>query len=133
MAVYKPKRKSEASRFYVCEFIIQGKRIQESTGTSSRTVAKEYEKRRRTELERAAAGMPTEQRANRIRTVEEVVTPYLEGYELNHRAKSVLFAKGRLRHVNRGDRSGTGDSRHWSAGVGLRSAAGDPGRRGHPA
>jgi integrase len=101
MAVYKPKRKSEASRFYVCEFIIQGKRIQESTGTTSKTVAKEYEKRRRTELERAAAGMPTEQKANRIRTVEEVVTPYLEAYELNHRAKSVLFAKGRLRHIIR--------------------------------
>ena len=101
MAVYKPKRKGDASKFYVCEFVIHGKRIQESTGTTSKTVAKEYEKGRRAELERAAVGMPTEQKANRIRTVAEVVKPYLEGYELNHRAKSVLFSKGRLEHVCR--------------------------------
>lgn len=101
MSVYRPKRKTEASKFYICEFVIQGKRIQESTGTTSKTVAKEYEKRRRAELERAAVGMPTEQKANRIRTVAEVVKPYLEGYELNHRAKSILFSKGRLEHVCR--------------------------------
>jgi integrase len=101
MSVYRPKRKSEASKFYVCEFIIHGKRIQESTGTTSKTVAKEYEKRRRAELERAATGMPTEQKTNRIRTVAEVVKPYLAGYELNHRVKSVLFSKGRLEHVRR--------------------------------
>jgi len=46
MSVYRPKRKTEASKFYICEFVIQGKRIQESTGTTSKTVAKEYEKRR---------------------------------------------------------------------------------------
>ena len=101
MAVYKPKRKGDASKYYVCEFIIHGKRIQESTGTTSKTVAKEYEKRRRAELERAATGMPTEQKTNRIRTVAEVVKPYLAGYELNHRAKSVLFSRGRLAHVCR--------------------------------
>jgi integrase len=101
MAVYKPKRKGDASKYYVCEFIIHGKRIQESTGTTSKTVAKEYEKRRRAELERAATGMPTEQKTNRIRTVAEVVKPYLAGYELNHRAKSVLFSRGRLAHVRR--------------------------------
>src|SRR5580700_5923365 len=64
MSVYKPKRNSEASKFYVCEFIMHGKRIQESTGTTSKTVAREYEKSRRAELERAAAGMPTQQKAN---------------------------------------------------------------------
>jgi len=101
MAVYKPTRKGNGSKFYVCEFVIHGKRIQESTGTTSKTVAREYEKIRRSELERAAAGMPTEQKASRIRTVEEIVTPYLNGYELNHRAKSVLFSKGRLQNVTR--------------------------------
>lgn len=45
--------------------------------------------------------MPTEQKANRIRTVTEVVKPYLEGYELNHRAKSILFSRGRLEYVCR--------------------------------
>ncbi len=32
MAVYKPTRKGEASKYYVCEFVYQGKRFQESTG-----------------------------------------------------------------------------------------------------
>lgn len=101
MAVYKPKRKGESSKFYVCEFVTHGKRIQESTGTTSRTVAKEYEKCRRAEVERAAAGLPTEQKANRIRSVAEVAKTYLEGYKLNHRPKSIVFANGCLAHVER--------------------------------
>jgi hypothetical protein len=51
MAVYKPKRQGVESKYYVCEFIYQGKQFQESTGASTKTVAKEYEKRRRAELE----------------------------------------------------------------------------------
>ena len=101
MAVYRPKRKGDASKFYVCEFVYQGKRFQESTGATSKTLAKEYEKGRRAELERAAAGLPTEQKANRIRTVSEVVKPYLGGYSLNHRPESILFANGRLAQVQR--------------------------------
>jgi integrase len=101
MAVYKPTRKGEASKFYVCEFVYQGKRFQESTGATSKTVAKEYEKRRKAEMERAAAGLPTEQKAFRIRTVTGVVDAYLSGYRLNHRPKSVLFANGRLAHVKK--------------------------------
>ena len=99
MAVYRPKRKGQVSKYYVCEFVYQGKRFQESTGATSKTVAKECEKQRKAELQRAAAGMPTDQKASRIRTVAEVIKPYLEGYTLNHRAKSVLFAEGRLARV----------------------------------
>ena len=91
MAVYRPKRKSESSKFYVCEFVYQGKRFQESTGATSKTVAKEYEKRRKAEMERAAAGLPTDQKAFRIRTVADVIEPYLEGYKLSHRPQSILF------------------------------------------
>lgn len=101
MAVYKPKRKGETSKFYICEFVYLGKRFQESTGATSKTVAREYEKRRKAELERAAAGLPTEQKANRIRTVNDVVEPYLAGYRINHRPKSILFAEGRLEHVKK--------------------------------
>lgn len=101
MAVYKPKRKGETSKFYVCEFVYQGKRFQESTGATSKTVAKEYEKRRKAELERAAAGLPTEQKAQRIRTVNDVVEPYLAAYNLSHRPNSILFANGRLAHVKK--------------------------------
>jgi integrase len=101
VAVYKPKRKAGASKFYVCEFVYQGKRFQESTGATSKTVAKEYEKRRRAEMERAAAGMPTTQKAHRIRTVADVIKPYLDGYKLNHRPQSVIFATGRLAVVQK--------------------------------
>jgi integrase len=101
MAVYRPKRKGESSKYYVCEFVYQGKRFQESTGATSKTVAKEYEKRRKAEMERAAAGLPTEQKATRIRTVNDVVSPYLAGYRVNHRPKSILFAEGRLEHVKK--------------------------------
>ena len=37
----------------------------------------------------------------KIRTVNDVVDPYLAGYKLNHRPKSVLFANGRLAHVKK--------------------------------
>ena len=56
---------------------------------------------RRAELERAAAGLPTEQKAARFRTVNDVVDPYLTSYKLSHRPKSVLFANGRLAHVKK--------------------------------
>ena len=32
MAVYRPKRNGVDSKFYVCEFVMQGKRVQECTG-----------------------------------------------------------------------------------------------------
>ncbi len=101
MAVYRPKRKGEAPKFYVCEFVYPGKRFQESTGATSKTVAKEYEKRRKAETERAAAGLPTDQKATRTRTVADVIKPYLEGYKLNRRPQSVVFAKGRLTVVEK--------------------------------
>ncbi len=101
MAVYRPKRNGQASKFYVCEFVYQGKRFQESTGATSKTVAKEYEKRRKAEMERAATGMPTEQKANRIRTVAEVTKAYLNGYKLTHRLSSIDFATLRLSVVDR--------------------------------
>ncbi len=101
MAVYRPKRNGTASKFYVCEFVLHGKRIQESTGATGKTVAREYEKRRRMELERAAAGLPTDEKAPRLRTVNEAVNAYLKGYSLNHRPKSVIFATQRLRQITR--------------------------------
>jgi integrase len=101
MAVYKPKRKGDASKFYICEFVYQGKRFQESTGATSKTVAKEYEKRRKAEMERAAAGLPTQQKAAHIRTVSDVITPYLAGYKLSHRPQSIDFSTRRLEQVKK--------------------------------
>jgi hypothetical protein len=93
MAVYK------RADVYWYEFIFAGKRIRESAKTGSKTVAKEAENDRRRELERTLAGMSAEPREKRIRSVNDVVRPYLHAYELSHREQSVLFAKGRLTHV----------------------------------
>ncbi len=95
MAVYK------RGGVYSYEFIFAGKRIRESAKTTSKTVAKEAEKGRRRELERTLAGLPSEPRENRIRSVSDVVAPYLDAYQLSHREQSILFAKGRLSHVLR--------------------------------
>jgi integrase len=42
-----------------------------------------------------------ENRDKRLRTVADLVTPYLKHYPLNHRARSVIFAKQRLAQVIR--------------------------------
>jgi hypothetical protein len=86
---------------YWYEFIFAGKRIRESSKAHSKTVEKEAEKDRRRSLERTLAGLPSEKRTDRIQTVNDLVTRYLRHYGLNHRAKSVAFANGRLAHVQR--------------------------------
>jgi integrase len=101
MSVYRPRRNGKTSKNYVCEFVLHGTRIQESCKTTSKTVAKEYEKRRRAELERAFVGLPSTDKASRLAQVSELCRSYLSGYRLNHRLKSIRFAEGRLKHVDR--------------------------------
>ena len=109
MALFKPTYtdkktgKQKESAVWWFKFIYSGKPIRESAKTTRKTVAGEAEKRRRLELEKANAGMPTEKRENRIRSVTDAVKPYLKRYEQDHRGrqKSILFAKGRLAHVTR--------------------------------
>lgn len=83
------------------EFTFCGKRIRESAKTSRKTIAAEAEKRRRLELEKARAGMPSESGEERINRVSDSVKSYLRHYASNHRAKSVIFATQRLAHVER--------------------------------
>ena len=92
------------------EFIFAGRRIRESAKTSRKTIAIQAERGRRLELEKTLAGLPVEKQENRINSVTGVVRKYLAHYEINHRAKSVLFAIGRLAHVAPGPhrRRGTG-------------------------
>jgi integrase len=101
MAVYRPKSHAQQSKFYTCEFVYQGTRFRESTGATTKTVAKEYEKNRRAELERAAAGLPTQPKTKRVRTLKDVAATYLADYRLSHRPKGIEFAEGRLKHVTR--------------------------------
>jgi len=86
---------------YWYEFIFAGKRIRESSKTHSKTVAREAEKDRRRSLERTLAGLPAENRADRVQTVKDVVTRYLAHYGLNHRDGSIRFSTQRLAHVLR--------------------------------
>ena len=109
MAVYKPtykdpktgRKKKQAIWWY--NFTFGGKRIQESSKSTRKTVAVEAEKNRRLEFEKSFAGMPMERRQNRINSVADVVKVYQVRYALDHRDReqSILFSKGRLAHVNR--------------------------------
>lgn len=83
------------------EFVFAGKRIRESAKTTSKTVAREAEKSHRRELERTLAGLPAEKRENRIRSVSEVITAYMEGYAADHKPKSVESATNSLVAVRR--------------------------------
>lgn len=95
MAVYK------RGNTWWYKFLFAGKLIRESTKSSRKTVAVEAARNRRSELERTYAGMPQEKREDRIRTVADVVKPYLDHYRLNHRVQSQAFANARLVHVRR--------------------------------
>ena len=107
MAVYQPtyrdantgEKKKQA--IWWIDFTFAGKRIQESTKSTRKTVAVEYEKNRRRELERSLSGLPSTSPLERIASVAEKVKAYLAFYPANHRAKSVIFARQRLAHVTR--------------------------------
>jgi integrase len=109
MAVYRPtytdkkNGKVKESGVWWYEFTYAGKRIRESAKTTRKTVAGEKERTRRLELEKTSGGVPSEKRDNRIRSVSDVIAPYIRRYELDHRGrdKSILFAKGRLANVKR--------------------------------
>jgi integrase len=80
------------------EFIFAARRIRESAKTTSKTVAKEAEKKRRRELEEGFNGLD-DTREERIRTVKALAEEYLGDYRLRHR--SVVFAEYALRNVTR--------------------------------
>lgn len=101
MGVYRPRRNGIASEIYRCEFIYQGKRVQESTGCKTKTAAKAWEEERKRDLERAHAGLPIEPKARRIRTVSEIIRPYLRDYALANRPSSLKFAETKLGHIER--------------------------------
>ena len=107
MSVFRPTYKDpktgerRQSRIWWYEFWIAGRRIRESARTTRKTVAIEAENRRRLELERALAGLPTNEPERRIRPVDVLLDEYAKGYRLNHRAKSVALVEGRAAHLKR--------------------------------
>src|ERR1039458_10840855 len=107
MALFQPtytdkkSGRKKTSPYWWIDFTIGDKRIRESTETTRKTIAGEYEKTRRLELERALAGLPSEAPQRRINTVNDLVAKYLDHYPINHRPKSVVFANQRLAHGQR--------------------------------
>lgn len=85
-------------KVYWYSFFFAGVKIQESSKSTSKTVAKEAERERRRELE-AGYNNVKEVRRNRVRTLQGIIDDYLEGYRLRYR--SATFAEYALGHVGR--------------------------------
>jgi integrase len=107
MAVYQPKYRDtksgqmKQSPFWWIDFTIGNKRVRKSAETTRKTIATEYEKQCRLELERSLAGLPSGGPEKRLNSVGELITKYLAHYPSNHRANSTLFATKRLAHARR--------------------------------
>jgi len=86
------------------EFWFAGQRIQESTRSTSKTVARGAEQKRRRELEEGFNNFE-DARQERVRTICELGDAYLVSYKLRN-PQSAVFAGYAVRHVQRllGDR-----------------------------
>ena len=82
------------------EFLFARRRVRESAKTTSKTIAKLAEQKRRRELEQGFNGME-DKRDERIRTVKELGQAYLHDYGLRHRSVNfAVYAVGNvLRHL----------------------------------
>src|SRR6266853_3624061 len=80
------------------EFLFARRRVRESAKTTSKTVAKLAEQKRRRELEQGFNGVE-DRRDQRIKTVNELGVAYLEDYRLRH--KAVTFAEYAVGNVSR--------------------------------
>jgi integrase len=73
-------------------FTYAGKHVQKSAKTSSKTIAKEAEKRHRRQLEEGFNGLDDDPRKERIRSIAEMADEYQEDYQLRH-PESANFPK----------------------------------------
>ena len=107
MAVYRPNYpdkktgKVKQSAVWWYSFTFSGRRYQESSKSTRKTIAQASEKRRRLELEQAYAGIVAEKPQQRIRTVSAALKEYQAAYGNSHRATSVTWVKERCVHVER--------------------------------
>ena len=81
------------------EFWFSGRRIQESTKSTSKTVARTAEQNRRRELEQGFNNVP-DTRHERIHTFNEVADEFYAGYKLRL-PDSAVFADYAIRHLKR--------------------------------
>jgi integrase len=82
-------------------FVFAGRRIQESSKSTRKTIATEAEKKRRLELEQVYNGIPTEKPQQRVRTVALAVKEYRTAYDVNHRPKAAAWVAERSAHLIR--------------------------------
>jgi integrase len=110
MSVYRPsytvelksgQRLKKVSRTWWYSFTFDGQRIQESSKSTRKTIAKEAEEARRRQLELARNGLPTTKPAGSIRTVSLAMKQYTQAYTVGHREKSIGVVKQRSPHVIR--------------------------------
>jgi len=80
------------------EFLFARRRVRESAKTTSKTVARTAEQNRRRELELGFNGVE-DRGEERIQTIAELGTSYLENYRVRH--KAVTFAEYAIGHVTR--------------------------------
>jgi len=82
------------------EFLFARRRVRESAKTTSKTVAKLAEQKRRRQLEDGFNGVE-DNREERIRSVKELGSAYLDDYKLRHKAITFAeYALGKiLRHL----------------------------------
>lgn len=81
------------------EFWYAGRRVQESTKSTSKTIARTAEQDRRRELEKGFNNF-SDTRHERIRTFSEVATEFCDGYKLRL-PDSAVFAEYAVRHLKR--------------------------------
>src|SRR5580698_7936969 len=78
--------RGKGKTFYY-DFTFAGQRFKGSTKTSSRTVAQKAEDERRREVE-AGYNNIKEVRRNRVRSLEDIISDYLDGYRVRYRSAS---------------------------------------------
>lgn len=105
MAVYRPSYidkatgKKVTAKVWWYNFTFAGRRIQESSKSTRKTIAIEAEKKRRLELERGFNNIE-DKRAERVQTIDDIADKFLEAYRVRN-PRSVTFTKCALKHIRR--------------------------------
>jgi hypothetical protein len=96
----KPADERFHSKFYLYEFILEGRRRRGSTGTTNKQQAIKEERRQRERLEKSYIQVIEEEaREQRRKTIQLAADQFLEDYRAKH--QSPKFAKYALEHVSR--------------------------------
>jgi integrase len=105
VSVFKPKYKDRktgatlVSEFYWCDFVYQRRRIRETTGQRGLTLAREYEKNRKREMERAVVGVEAAKPKDRIREVGLILKDWIKVRTAGKRPKTGAYVRERCAHL----------------------------------